>query len=541
MGHYCHQRKTFVRCAILVLLLLQFGFFRWSILLILPQFSGEIFFSHQTSATNRDEASSSIPHRDNSQSKGDVTLTTGEDFFAKNSVSIFSTFQDPRQYLELAPAVSSASPSSCQRILLYASSQLDPNGIGAQLNTYWQAVLTAVATNRSLVLLHRNRKSYFGCVVVAADDNATTLPGGLSRLVHTPAWLTGNHHCGLPCDKGVLEWLQVAHDLGHTSHNFSRHLISCRNSGERAKSQTSVLLLGGYSLRDYFAQRVVPVLNQTEYVTTVWAARFDAKTHSAKNIRHLADALSQQSEVDDSWHQRWIQQVLGGFVQLGVISLQPWIAQSVYEQQQAWIQHQPEAATLWRKNEFFIGVHVRRGDKLLVEAKAWVDQYWEEHQRQNSTQPLKHIPNYIPFSAYMKHIVQASRDHGQANHRLIHVYIATDDPATVRGEIDSLPPPVKRGFRFWFHPAAADDDKNVDSVVVGHIREATDCASRYNRTLAAVIDLILLTRATVFVGEFNSNWGRLIRTHRTKFDDERQAYVRDTRIVWGPETFLWPR
>lgn len=306
--------------------------------------------------------------------------------------------------------------------------------------------------------------------------------------------------------------------------------------------ETSILVLGGFSLRSYFAQRIIPALSRTEYLVKVWAARVGATTTSslARSIQHLDDAITPPLDAaNESLYQQqeWIHQVLGQLVHMRVGSLQPWIAQGVYKQKSAWIQSEPEAAALWNGDEFYIGVHIRRGDKLLVEAKAWVDQYWGQQKQQNSTKPTEQVPNYIPFSEYKKHIVEASHEHGVQRHNPINVYIATDDPMTVRREIDAMP--ATEHFRFWFHPMVIGDFPS-DTSIVSHIREATDCRNRYNRTLAAVMDLMLLTRSTVFVGEYNSNWGRLVRTHRTVMVDGI-AHVRDVRTVWGPKEMLWPR
>eukprot|EP00956_Cyclotella_meneghiniana_P042659 scaffold248937_cov40-Cyclotella_meneghiniana.AAC.1 len=46
-------------------------------------------------------------------------------------------------------------------------------------------------------------------------------------------------------------------------------------------------------------------------------------------------------------------------------------------------------------------------------------------------------------------------------------------------------------------------------------------------------DLVILTRAQKFVGEFNSNWGRLVRGFRTVF---RPDY--DGRLDTGPPVLV---
>ncbi|KAL7453914.1 hypothetical protein ACHAWC_005553 [Mediolabrus comicus] len=41
---------------------------------------------------------------------------------------------------------------------------------------------------------------------------------------------------------------------------------------------------------------------------------------------------------------------------------------------------------------------------------------------------------------------------------------------------------------------------------------------RYHRNIASVADMLILGKARTFVGEYNSNWGRLIRTMRVRLN-----------------------
>jgi hypothetical protein len=457
-----------------------------------------------------------------------------------------------------------------QRILLYASSQLDPNGIGAQLNTYLQAVLTALATNRSLVLLHRQKESYFGCVS-HKHTGTTSYPGGLSRLVRPVDWVSLPQQCGLPCGKNTKEWLQVAHNLRQpvqldgVGMNASSMFVTCGSTPlspttvkpykDDHQETVSVLVLGGYNLRRYFTQYVIPALSQPAYITKVWASRFQPTSDTAQhiallsrfNVRHKDGDDSDSDDDDASRNKQWIQAVMAQLAKLGVLQFQPWIAQSIQEKFLDWIQMEPLAAAFFQGDSSpYIGVHVRRGDKLLVEAKGWVDQYWNSTPSKefttNVTNDATH-PNYIPFEAYMNHVIQASQILQRPSSQTespINVYVATDDLATVKGEIENLSPAMQNDFAFWFHPATRDS--SADSII-GHIREAgNDCQNRYDRTIASVMDLILLTRSSVFVGEYNSNWGRLVRAHRSIFDLQGGSVgLRPVHLVFGPSETFWPR
>jgi hypothetical protein len=405
--------------------------------------------------------------------------------------------------------------------------------------------------------LDKLRKSYFGCVP-DDDDNkdrpghhrntteatgTTTYPGGLSRLVNTPEWLTGK--CALPCGKGTLEWLQIARELpqqvsptsGDHEQDLHKHLISCPAS-TNTTDNVSVLVLGGYSLRRYFAQRVIPVLSRPDAIA-VWGPPLGMTPSAMKELRafhSIADAstpteLNLQSQQHRK--QQWIHEIMGRLIGIegGLIRFQPWIARDVQARLEAW---ESEAAGLFLSSSdqhVYIGVHVRRGDKLLVESKYWVDEYWKRQQRQQGNRSATTIPNFIPFTAYLEHIRAI---HGQDEmKRPTHVYVATDDPVTVRQEIAALPADTVKRFHFWFHPV-------MQPQAVVHIRDAVDCQDRYHRTVGAVLDLLLLTRSTVFVGEYSSNWGRLVQTYRTVVENGR-ARVRDVRIVFGPNETFWPR
>jgi hypothetical protein len=49
----------------------------------------------------------------------------------------------------------------------------------------------------------------------------------------------------------------------------------------------------------------------------------------------------------------------------------------------------------------------------------------------------------------------------------------------------------------------------------------------YKRNIAAIADLVILTRADKFVGDFNSNWGRFIKITRSflNTDSKTRPYV----------------
>mmetsp|Transcript_11028 Transcript_11028/g.24264 ORF Transcript_11028/g.24264 Transcript_11028/m.24264 type:complete len:169 (+) Transcript_11028:690-1196(+) len=71
-------------------------------------------------------------------------------------------------------------------------------------------------------------------------------------------------------------------------------------------------------------------------------------------------------------------------------------------------------------------------------------------------------------------------------------------------------------LKFIFSPLAKKDT----SLYLNFRGDESDCAERYTRNIAGIADLMILINSDVFVGEFNSNWGRLVRLFRTSLLEE---------------------
>ncbi len=99
---------------------------------------------------------------------------------------------------------------------------------------------------------------------------------------------------------------------------------------------------------------------------------------------------------------------------------------------------------------------------------------------------------------------------------------------------------------FYFSPADLNafhlSGRGEDGLVG---REDEDsCFARYDRNIAGVADMAIVAKARTFIGEFNSNWGRLVRTTRVRLNTDpsklsgKKRLVQltrtlDTRIAWG--------
>jgi len=103
------------------------------------------------------------------------------------------------------------------------------------------------------------------------------------------------------------------------------------------------------------------------------------------------------------------------------------------------------------------------------------------------------------------------------------IYLSTDDPGTIKEEISRLP--MGQGgttivggcerVRFVFSPHDENESLHLSEGGVGKV----DCVKRYERNIHAIADLMILTKSNTFVGEFNSNWGRVVRIFRTQLND----------------------
>ena len=146
------------------------------------------------------------------------------------------------------------------------------------------------------------------------------------------------------------------------------------------------------------------------------------------------------------------------------------------------------------------------------------------------------------------------------------VYVATDDPVVVRREIDALPERIGPNtvlwnscheLTFYFNPTDADAFHLNGHDEAGFRddggKEEDTCYQRYHRNIVSIADMFLLCRARTFIGEYNSNWGRVIREMRVRLntaiggdvDDELTpgdalAYTLDTRIAWGSDKLPIP-
>lgn len=431
----------------------------------------------------------------------------------------------------------------CDDILLFMPDSFARNGHGSQLNSYLLASEVATYLNKSMVLLDAPQwvqkfkgGSQFGCPkdsLVGGENHALmreqeegeklkgtkgwveNFPTGLERLIQHPEWLS--RKCPIPCQDDFKYWdwenvrtkqqtNTVDPETGKKDWTFDVSEVKCKSSHGR---DTSVLVVGGYELRKYFDQEIkdkmihrVPSspIDSSPIDNVDWAIRLGA---SAAEAKAFAD-LDQEEDIWDF--------VSALMARSGVIRFQPWIARDA----EAFIKNAGLPL-----NVDYDSIHVRRGDKLLQESKREVNSFWRSRGYGKGTG--RKIPrNFIPFSHYVGqgYHKQPCNTDGEA----LLIYVATDDPKIIKQELSFMKKDDQghtvmnecHKFRFVFGPMPKDDIPSHLNSEGGH----RNCVDRYKRNIAGIADLLILAKSNLFVGEFNSNWGRLVRVFRMRLNDE---------------------
>lgn len=475
-----------------------------------------------------------------------------------------------------APAFDASDPhdSSCDDLLLYLPDTMAHAGHGAQLNSYMLASMMATYANKAMVVMDHPHmgndfasSSQFGCPKEAQqpENNSDYLsfPKGLSRLVKHPDWLSSK--CAIPCKDQFYykDWEAIRSTRKNSVYYprvYTPQEIKCQNvNGRRAK----VLVVGGQEVRDYFEGHFKErMLQRPSYDAHGWAMRLGAKPEQAQVFSELRDE-------QDIWDY-----VSALMARSGLLRFQPWIARDV-EKYIKLVKKEILSAD-------YDAIHVRRGDMLEdEEASGSVANYWnergfhapnpaEELLQEEGTRSLKEIAapaaphNYIPLEHYL-----AQYDDMECDTKPRFVYVASDDPHEIVREIYELPqdpdsPEVnmrrttKDGcHKFHFVPSPHAFMKKIDLHIDGdHVL----CGKMYVRNIVSIADMMIAAKSDMFIGEFNSNWGRVVRMFRMNLkkpnpaDDiwckkhhKHETSIRcspilkkETRVAWGNNEPLPP-
>uniref|UniRef100_A0A7S2KVQ3 Uncharacterized protein n=1 Tax=Skeletonema marinoi TaxID=267567 RepID=A0A7S2KVQ3_9STRA len=493
-------------------------------------------------------------------------------FFLRRSLSFndidkYSTLQDVN---DIDPSIESrakaeASDDKCSNMFLYLpdAQHFSEHGHGSQINTYIVSVLIGTYLNRKVLLVEPPNDmstyagaSQFGCPVDAfeaihmkspASSSSTAsnswqikenFPGGLSRLIDHPTWLSGG--CPIPCADTYSydDWVKIA-----TAPTAMSTPISCKESNGRT---VNVIATGGGEMRKYFRSKA----RSNHFIANErWGTKLGATLTEAR----IFSTLSNNAMFDYA---------VGLMIKAGFLRLQPWIARDV----EMFIKSFDLFQKIGTKNQVYDSIHVRRGDKLIMEARDEVVKYW----RSQGHSDEENLPtNYIPFAHYLSQFKKEEclvNQLGEVIRIPRVVYVATDDPVVVKEEIANLPNRIDdrtvlwndcHELSFYFNPTDESAFHLNGDGETGFSDGTEDtCFNRYHRNIASIADMVILAKSRTFVGEFNSNWGRLMRTMRVRLDlptlqdDGGNIYIDkkaggalpkysktlDMRIAWGPRT-----
>jgi len=429
----------------------------------------------------------------------------------------------------------------CDDIVLFVP---DVNAsLERQLNNYILAAMLATFTNKAMVVLDAPRE-----LICPGEEQDVDVdyPLAFSSIVKSPKWLM--QECPVPCQAthAYADW----DDFRRSRSNADSPVAFCTkdddSSGGGGSLTTSVFVVGGDETRVYFDKYFKKLIKgASSSISYEWAVRAGAAPHEA-------EVFSKLKGGDD------VYDYMGALlVRSDVLRLQQKIRDDTTKHIHTYIY--PKG----HKKTPHDAIYVRRGEDIGADPKAkwlYIDSYWDAAGGiYNGVTPTTTTRrDYIPLLHYMRHYhdLKCSKD-------LRRVYIATDDPKAVRREIHELGP--KKG-----HAVLFNNCHKIKFTVskVKKILGAGVCAARYARTIADISDFIVVRTADTFVGEFNSDWGKLIRLFRLAVNqevgmignrgmlgptqklvlgqrggaemDQSPVLLKDTKVAWGPMRPLSP-
>jgi hypothetical protein len=259
--------------------------------------------------------------------------------------------------------------------------------------------------------------------------------------------------------------------------------ITCKESDGRT---VNVIATGGGGLRQYWKD------GRDRFVSSEqWAKKLGATSDEARIFSTLAGNVM--------WDY-----AMGLMIKAGFLRLQPWIARDVEMIIKTFDLYQK----IGPKDEVYDSIHVRRGDKLITEARTFVERYWRGH-KDKANLPT----NYIPFAHYLSQFKKAEcpvNEQGEVTERIKRiVYVATDDPIVVKEEIANLPNHIDERTILWndchemsFYFNPTDESAfhlNGDGEQGFSDGSEDNCFKRYHRNIASVADMMILAKSRTFV------------------------------------------
>jgi hypothetical protein len=461
--------------------------------------------------------------------------------------------------------IPSSSDNKCNRILLYDTDLVGKyTGVGNRIAYYALASIVAALTDAALVLLEppfdgqwaEFGGSPFGCPASNRDE-CDKLPTGLSRIIRVPERLSLG--CDVPPNltctttyfqnskkktislsiQSYKDWSRIAN---RTNHHLGFPEITCRT--DSSDSAVKILVIGGFQLKRYWLDKVRPNFAQRlpntsriqwEQWVERWSIRmgvskpevYDFTHNNGSNISDYLNAVLTRAEVP---------------------KFQSWVVDDISKYRERLIDVLDKP---------YYSIHVRRGDSLNTgHSIRHTEEYWVRQgypprvNKSNEISTLAMYPTtYVPFVSYWEQL-EANYDCDKVDftdHLLQKkVYVATDDVATVKSEIDYLA--SANGQTFWSlcnksvefifnsHDEVTThlfDQRAANAVKHDHGTSTKGCR-QHLRTISALTDLQILSESDVFVGDGRSYFSKILTMLRTSFKD-RQASTNHIVIAWGDE------
>jgi len=432
--------------------------------------------------------------------------------------------------------------------------------------------------------------SPFGCPVINDDKgnhdgSCDKLPTGLSRIIHVPEMLSRG--CNVPLNltctitnqnrtfiiQSRNDWSRIALN---TQRRFGFPELICNNNNNN--NNISVLAIGGFQLKYYWIDKVRPRLAQRfwdesnytkqrrvewEQWMEDWSTRMGATIEEVHEYTRTKGIINNKKDKDNMYVEEYnLMHYLIAILNRAVVPMfQPWVVNDIG----SYIQKIDLPLSSFTNLSFFHNVgggydamHIRRGDSLTRgQSIRSTEEYWMQRghpARDNKTDDIATLSiyptNYVPFVHYWEQYVKNNNcNHLDNISSLVRkIYIATDDTSTVKIEIKNIT--SANGQQFWtvcnksvefiFNPQEKHTTHlhqhlapNVSSHSGGNT--TANGHDQYSRTLTALVDLQILARSDVFVGDCRSYFSRVLRMLRTSFRDNR-AQTRDIILAWGGDS-----
>lgn len=477
----------------------------------------------------------------------------------------------------------------CSRILLY-DTELVSKDTGA---SYTLASTVAATTDSALVLLEpplddkynkwmKFGGSPFGCPA-SSNESCDRLPTGLSRIVHVPEILSQG--CDVPMNltctiddqnnqtftiQSYQDWSRISNQ---TIRRFGFKEVRCNHHNDSSNIVT-VLAIGGYQLKYYWINNVRPRLVQRfldesnstklrrmkwEQWIEGWSTRMGVTMEEVHEYTRANNIINnKKKDGNSSYVEEYslLDYLLAVLNRAEVPMFQPWVVKDIASYMQKI--HLPQSSSpnqslLHNAGGGYDAMHVRRGDSLTTgqsirsAEEYWVQQgYPARHNKTNDIATLSMYPtNFVPWVRYWEQFIAYNSNCNLQNNNLASVrkvYIATDDINTVKSEIANLT--STHGQQFWtvcgksvefifnpqeehathLHHHLAPNTRNGGNTTNGH--------DQYSRALTALVDLHILARSHLLVGDGRSFVTRLLWMLRTSFQDDH-PHTRDIAVTWG--------